>query len=700
MLLPVLYIGERASLSEQNRTWYEELQLTVLADESSKVNVDQISPEERLGRFRQRWQILPINKRIMLVDLVMNRLRLSTGYRALASLVDSGYFRLILTGNLDSLIENSLIKRSGGVRQRQFSLLANGSYPSTDYIKDTLMRSTRPSIIFKLLGDFASHDDTTIATRDIKKYMEPLQSILPSYLSSLLIIVGAGKLDEEIFSYFQQGTQSTGDRVYYACSKLPEIFYTIFPQRPLEPLTDETTDFDEFFTSLAQELGVAVQPVTGPLSGPVMVEPPQAEPLPKEEKQRASDERVPDTTPPAAANPASVDFDELMQQKVAEEGPVELEYFTTFSINIDLNQRLSFNVDGELQYSSPENKEWDVDIEAMRLRMQDLGDDIVMYYRSRSESTYNKWRRRAKDMGEQLYTGMMSSYRDLEKKFDWASTQPLLTFSFNGPLKYLSIPFELMYYSGHPLAVQYPLCRTVSGVPFVRNRVNFDTFIRSLRKNKSQLRVLLIASDIDGMLSVNEEVEQIGHILRERARSIKLDIFIKPLKGDEATLANVEKLLKEGNYHIVHYAGHGMYDEQVSENSALFFPSGKRQSGNTEALVARKLRLLMNASKTQLFYMSSCVGAQIGNNAQLYNGDYLGMMDALVMAGVPYVLGYRWYVSDKSSIQFATTFYKELFQSQFIPEYATHAARKAIYGENGNDETWASALLIAQHVYH
>jgi CHAT domain-containing protein len=96
-----------------------------------------------------------------------------------------------------------------------------------------------------------------------------------------------------------------------------------------------------------------------------------------------------------------------------------------------------------------------------------------------------------------------------------------------------------------------------------------------------------------------------------------------------------------------------------------------------------------------LFYLSSSVGATVGGQHLLHNNDYIGIIDALVHAGVPIVLAHRWHVTDRGALQFAKYFYKALLETQSPARAALHA-RTEIYISDPTNETWMSPILVSQ----
>ncbi|MCP4529548.1 MAG: CHAT domain-containing protein [Aestuariibacter sp.] len=92
--------------------------------------------------------------------------------------------------------------------------------------------------------------------------------------------------------------------------------------------------------------------------------------------------------------------------------------------------------------------------------------------------------------------------------------------------------------------------------------------------------------------------------------------------------------------------------------------------------------------------MSSCYGTASGDDAALLDDDFLGLADAVVQAGVPSVLGFRWPVSDDGARKLALAFYRSLLE-QGSPEIALWSARCELSIDR-NDTTWLSPILIHQ----
>jgi CHAT domain-containing protein len=164
------------------------------------------------------------------------------------------------------------------------------------------------------------------------------------------------------------------------------------------------------------------------------------------------------------------------------------------------------------------------------------------------------------------------------------------------------------------------------------------------------------------------------------------------LLGIEANYEQVSNALRDGHYHLFHYAGHGLYDETLPEISGLVL----HKEHGLRVLTASDLNTLVSNTELQLVFLSCCLGARTASHVG--RGDFYGMMEALVNADVPTVLGYRWSVTDKAAFTLAQVFYETLWHTFSPGEALLEARRRATLGPKGlDDETWASPVLVMQN---
>jgi CHAT domain-containing protein len=215
----------------------------------------------------------------------------------------------------------------------------------------------------------------------------------------------------------------------------------------------------------------------------------------------------------------------------------------------------------------------------------------------------------------------------------------------------------------------------------------------TLLASKDDLRVLVVASNtkprIDGVDCETNRVHE--YFLAQEYIPVRVEL----LSTEEATYERFRKEIVNEEYDIVHYAGHGTYNSSSPEESKLFFWEHKNKQGSVVEMHAAELAMLLERSSVRFMYLSSCNGTTSGDGTALLDDDFLGLADAIVQAGVPSVLGFRWPVSDVSAPRLALAFYQSLLK-QGRPDIALWEARRELASTSRNDPTWLSPILIHQ----
>jgi CheY-like chemotaxis protein len=297
-----------------------------------------------------------------------------------------------------------------------------------------------------------------------------------------------------------------------------------------------------------------------------------------------------------------------------------------------------------------------------------------------------------KVIGQDLYRDIFENCHEVLATFSGAraKSQPLCL-SFEGARDFIGIPFEFIFLDrpAEYLILEHPVTRFINGVVPRRKALSPEAFAQL----KGDLRVLIVASNTDPSIpGVDQEAQQLAHFL-ENQGYVKVQVALIPTR--EATVARVRKELKDCRAHILHYAGHGRYDELSPEESALFFWSKKNREGSVEPMSAAMLKGLLQDSEVRFAYFSCCYGSTTGPESGLLDDDFLGIADAVSQAGVPSTLGFRWSVSDVGAPKLAEAFYGSLLR-QGSPEIALWEARRELAGLNRDDPTWLSPILMHQ----
>ncbi len=267
-----------------------------------------------------------------------------------------------------------------------------------------------------------------------------------------------------------------------------------------------------------------------------------------------------------------------------------------------------------------------------------------------------------------------------------------LAIVFETPREYIRLPLEFMRPNNSEdwLILQHPVVR------FVYDAVPHNEAISpSALARTGHLRVLLIASNTwtsstDAIPGVEKEVKAVKAYLETLKPPFKLEVTA--LMANEATYERIEEEL-QGPYDIIHYAGHGSFSSQPGQSSVYFWSGqGKKK---LRQVTATEINGLLDTSVPRLVYLSCCCGMQTAGATALLDDDFLGLADAVVHAGVPTVVGFRWPVSDEGASRLAKSFYRSLFK-QGNPAIALWRARCDLARWRMNDPTWLSPILIHQ----
>lgn len=306
------------------------------------------------------------------------------------------------------------------------------------------------------------------------------------------------------------------------------------------------------------------------------------------------------------------------------------------------------------------------------------------------------WRQPAKEIGADLYKVLMDHpaiSRVISHARQSSTRRVPSVLEFAGPSELLRVPFELMTSDNDFLCFESVINRSlaIEDLPAVKTRP-FHSLVAHLIASDQPLNVLLIGVNSDGRIpGVTDEIIEIEACIRRGLGPLGIPHSIVKLTDAEATYDNVCERLTDGTVHVLHFAGHGRFDETLPEESGVVVDVGH----SAQILSARALKALLAQSDVEIVVLSCCVGAQTAEDSG--EGDFQGTLEAIARAGVPTVLGYRWPVPDMSARSFALTFYAELMTT-LSPGVALLRARNAASAEphHGRDNPlWACPVLVS-----
>jgi CHAT domain-containing protein len=137
----------------------------------------------------------------------------------------------------------------------------------------------------------------------------------------------------------------------------------------------------------------------------------------------------------------------------------------------------------------------------------------------------------------------------------------------------------------------------------------------------------------------------------------------------------VYQVLKEGPWHLIHYAGHSFVNDDG--DGYLFFPGPNLPN---PVKISTLKPYMCDVAKVRFMYLSSCKSSK---------DDFIFQ---LASQGVPAILGFRWSIEDEKAKEFALEFYKDLFEFRSL-DRAFLDARCYVHKYPDN-RIWAAPMLI------
>jgi hypothetical protein len=163
----------------------------------------------------------------------------------------------------------------------------------------------------------------------------------------------------------------------------------------------------------------------------------------------------------------------------------------------------------------------------------------------------------------------------------------------------------------------------------------------------------------------------------ERGGKVKVTLLRHP------TLENVRGELLAGNYHILHFMGHGGFDTPTGEGALAFCGENGQRAWVTGSALADQLR---DRSSLRLVFLNACLTARASSA-----GPYAGVATALLRAGIPAVVAMQFPISDAAAIVFSRAFYRRLAASDTVDAAVTEG-RLAIHRLATGE--WATPVLF------
>jgi hypothetical protein len=279
----------------------------------------------------------------------------------------------------------------------------------------------------------------------------------------------------------------------------------------------------------------------------------------------------------------------------------------------------------------------------------------------------------AHEFGMKLFKALLSDanvlgvYRDARARtlHDLHEERGLrVTLSLGGAPELMRVPWEFMCDERTFLSqsIYTPVVRSLD-LPAARPP----------RKITLPLRILGIASSPEGYeeLDISGEQEKLYEALRPLIEREIVDVHWL----EHPTLAElVNEVIANRKIHILHYVGHGDYDERTQSGVIVL----EDDRGQAHPVTGEMLgSILYDARSLRLVVLNSCRGAESGPE-----DPFSGVAEGLVHKEIPAVIGMQFEISDEAAIAFAKALYTSLAAFQPI-DAALAQARTTIFALPG-----------------
>ncbi len=197
-----------------------------------------------------------------------------------------------------------------------------------------------------------------------------------------------------------------------------------------------------------------------------------------------------------------------------------------------------------------------------------------------------------------------------------------------------------------------------------------------------RLRVLVASCAPKNLRPVESraERERIWKALGEKT-GVEVDVVEQP------DLGTLRRRLLDGAFHVLHFIGHGGFDNDTGEGSLAFVAS----DGEDQYVPGDTFADHVKGTELQVVVLSSCYGATLPRR----RGQSVdaAVAPALLRAGVPAVVAMQLPISDEAAITFSESFYTALAHNDDI-DVAVVEGRLGVSTNAKASLEWATPALF------
>jgi hypothetical protein len=238
----------------------------------------------------------------------------------------------------------------------------------------------------------------------------------------------------------------------------------------------------------------------------------------------------------------------------------------------------------------------------------------------------------------------------------------------------LMIPVELA--GNPPLATKYALGRLAApDLTSLALLISAAALREEVRRDPTVHVVIAEAADALKDKPLPGARSEADHLVATLSKST--DLLVKEVRGENDRTQVLDALRMAD---IVHFSGHGTYDDETPSESGLIFTEGSLRGSDIPSALKGNPIVLGNACQSGVVHMTDQAGR-----------GWSGLAAAFIEAGSVNYVGSLWPIFDDCSRSFAERFYALLNEGISIGE-AIRMAKVASF--LAGDPTWAAIVLF------
>jgi len=204
-------------------------------------------------------------------------------------------------------------------------------------------------------------------------------------------------------------------------------------------------------------------------------------------------------------------------------------------------------------------------------------------------------------------------------------------------------------------------------------------------RGRGRLRILAVVSQPRGVepLDTKTETTDLRKAFRPLSAAGRAEVEVLA----KATPSHLQRRLAKGGVDVLHFVGHGEFDEKDREGSLLL----EDDHGRPRPLGSEALRQILCGRGLRLVFLNAC---ETGRGGRVEWNR--GVAPALVAAGMPAVVANQYPVLDSAATAFARELYAQLAAGRAVGD-AAREARVAVSRDLGPGTLdWAVPVVFAR----